>query len=417
MPLDWYSADAWRRIIAVDVTPTPLTWGNIPSAHWYLLPYFLMAFLTRRPRTMPFRLLLLPFAISVILRCTFQYRIENPVYGWYNWLRGLVACVAIAKATHFATAPQGFLKVGEEHFRVPRFQSRNEVATKADILFLCISDALEVGMTARGIGWQFAQGVHVPRARRPKERNAYLMCTSTSILKTFLLADLFDSLLETLPGITVSSGTIFFPSLPPVTRYTVSTVLHTITGVFIIRGLQMLYDIASLIGVGVFRRDPSLWPPVHDEPWRMTSLHEFWAKRWHQLLRDTFLVLGGYPAQYIAGNIGMLFGTFLASGLFHEVGFYLGGTPMDARVIVFFVSQAFGVLGEKLFKSITGKKIGGWGGTVWASIFVLGIGQICTDSWVARGAGGKALIPPAVSPARRLLFPIFQDMGFHTTVS
>lgn len=68
--------------------PTPLTWRNAARAHLYFLPYFFLAYLTRRPRTFTLRLCLLPLVVLLIYHCTVQYRFENPIYGWYNWGRG-----------------------------------------------------------------------------------------------------------------------------------------------------------------------------------------------------------------------------------------------------------------------------------------------------------------------------------------
>ncbi|KAI0374728.1 hypothetical protein BV20DRAFT_960878 [Pilatotrama ljubarskyi] len=400
--------------------PIPLKWKNTPQAHAYILLYFFMAYLTRRPKTHAFRLALLPLIILAILYCTVQYRIENPLYGWYNWLRGLAAWAFISKVIHFAVVPEGTLKLGEERLQdhtstpirdVKNGPRRSSELPARSLLPSCLFDAFEVGLSARGIGWQFAQGVHVPRARRPSERSAYLKHTSLAVLRAYLLADLFDSFLEHLPGVTVNSGTIYFRSLPPLARYVAATTLHFVTGIFIIFGIEMWYDIVSLIGVGLFNQAPILWPPIHDQPWRASSLHEFWSKGWHQILRDTFLVLGGYPGLWIAGNVGMLFGTFIASGLFHEGGLYLGGAPIDLRVVAFFVAQAFGILAEKLYRAFSGRRVGGWLGTIWVAVFVLGLGQLCTESWIARGAAGRALVPPALSPARRLLFPVLRDVA------
>ena len=108
-------------------------------------------------------------------------------------------------------------------------------------------------------------------------------------------------------------------------------------------------------------------------------MHEFWSRRWHQILRHTFMVMGGYPGEWLAGSAGRLFGAFLASGIFHELGFYLGGSPVDFRVILFFVLQAIGILAEKAYTAYTGRKVGGWLGFAWAALFVAVIGQVCSE--------------------------------------
>ncbi|KAI0637125.1 hypothetical protein C8Q77DRAFT_548612 [Trametes polyzona] len=398
--------------VGLPTQPEPLTWTNIHKTQTFILPYFFMAYLTRRRGTYIPRLLLLPLVVLLVLRCTLQYRVENITYGWVDWCRGLVACALISKAVQFAVVPAGTLKVGEDRLPNRRLRSAERKDSDSEsltgvarYLLPCIYDALEVGLLVRGIGWQFADGAHVPRARRPAERNAYLKQTALLVLRNFLFADLCDSSIELLPGITKDGGTIFLPSLSPVPRYLLSTAIQFMVGMFIILSIEMHYDVASLVGVGLFHHSPALWPPSHDEPWRMSSLHEFWSKRWHQALRSIFLTMGGYPGKWIAGDVGMLFGTFLASGLFHELGFHLGGAPFDIKVLIFFVAQAVGILAEKTYRTITGRRVGGWMGTLWGSMFLLGLGQICTDSWVARGAAGRAIVPPALSPARRFFLP------------
>lgn len=299
---------------------------------------------------------------------------------------GLVALTVIAHSIYFAILPEGTLKVGEKSLRPPAARScpKGDVKLPSShgqsaILPPWLYDALETGLATRGIGWQFSQGVHVPKARRSSERKEYLKSTIVSITGAYLFIDFVDSCFAMLPGITPTGGTIYFPQLPPILRYTVSTLLHTIVGLVVVVGLSMCNDIMSLIGVGLFKHSPDMWPPFHDEPWRVSSLHEFWSKRWHQALRHTFLVYGGYPAKWLAGDIGMLFGTFIASGLFHELGYYLGaGTPMDVNVILVFVAQPFGILVEKWYRIYAGKRMAGWAGFIWAALFVLGIGQICS---------------------------------------
>lgn len=288
--------------------------------------------------------------------------------------------MTIQKVIQFAVTPSGMLKLGEESLNDACLRASVEAPRHGLKRFLpaYIYDALEVGITTRGLGWQFAEGTHVPRARRTSERTAYMKRTAYSILRNYLFADFCDSAVSLLPGVTVNGGTIFLPSLSPVPRYLLSTTIQYTVGMFIILAIEMWYDVVSLIGVGLFRQSPVLWPPIHDEPWRMSSLHDFWSKRWHQVLRNTFLILGGYPGRRLAGSTGMLFGTFIASGLFHEIGFHLGGAPLDPKVLLFFVAQAFGILGEKMYRAVTGKRVGGWGGTLWGAIFLLGIGQMCS---------------------------------------
>ncbi|RDX48293.1 hypothetical protein OH76DRAFT_664611 [Lentinus brumalis] len=419
---------SWFRHALNEEHITPLTWRNAPVAHAYLPLYFTLAYLTRRPGSHRLRIVLLPVVIAVILRCTTGYRIQDELWGWYNWIRGIVGLVLIAHSIHFAVVPEGMLKLSEGRLHVHSgtsaqdsvaplaAQSASQLAStpppcpRSGGLLERIGEALEVGLLARGIGWQLSQGLHIPKTRRPMERKAFLKSTFKSFITAYLIIDLVDSFLETLPGITPTSGTIFFPQLPPILRYIVSTALTFAIGMVVILGITMCYDLLSLIAVGIFHQSPYSWPPVHDEPWRMGSLHEFWSKRWHQVLRHTFLVLGGYPGRWLAGDVGMLFGTFLASGLLHEFGFNLGGAPFDWKVIAYFALQPFGILAEKAYRRYTGKRVSGWSGWCWAAVWVIGLNEMASDSWIARGAAGKILVPPVLSPTRRIFIPVLREL-------
>ena len=288
---------------------------------------------------------------------------------------GLGSLTLTAQTIAWAVRPEGTLKVGEKTL-INRVESKSASSFSAWFV-----DAWEVGSAGRGIGWQFGRDVQLPAMRRPIERSRYLKATALSILRSYLLVDLVDSLLELFPGITPTGGSLFYAELPPVPRYALSTTLHAALGLCIVLGIEMWYDLASLVGVGLMHQSPTAWPPCHDRPWRSRSLHEFWSRRWHQVLRHTFMVYGGYPGRWLAGDIGALFGVFCASGLFHEIGFYLGGQQIDWKVVAFFVLQAVGILAEKVYTAYTGRRAGGWLGTVWAVLFVLILGQMCSESF------------------------------------
>ena len=414
-----FSKDAlWRfRLALSEEHAEPLTWRNVLVAHAYLPLYFFLAYLTRRPRTHKLRIFFLPVTVAVILRCTTHYRIMQEMWGWFSWMRGIqsafellrrtdlwaigvLALTLMAHSIYFAAIPEGMLKLSEEpphvgsdvlsgssaasstERDVGQMASALEPSESSTSVIRAISDALEVGVLGRGIGWRFSQGLHIPKPRRPTERKAFLKSTALSAITAFLFIDFVDSSLETLPGITATSGTIFFPQLPPVLRYTVSTALTFLVGMVVILGITLWYDLVSLVAVGVFHQSPSDWPPAHDEPWKMESLHEFWSKRWHQVLRHTFLVMGGYPGRWLAGDVGMLFGTFLASGLFHELGFNLGGAPFDWKVTAYFAAQPFGILAEKAYRAYTGRRVSGWLGWCWAALWVVGLNEMASQYFI-----------------------------------
>ncbi|KAF8645169.1 hypothetical protein AX16_007997 [Volvariella volvacea WC 439] len=269
-----------------------------------------------------------------------------------------------------------------------------------------LSDAVAVMHTLRGLQWQFGRGAHVPKHTRPLRRSPFLLATLQSFLTNFLILDFFESLIKLFPGVGhVYGGSMFYPGLSPLLRYTVSTTIHIMTGTCLLTGFGMVYDLITLIAVGVFNDSPLSWPPIMDNPWTADSMHAFWAKHWHQLLRQTFLVLGGYPGKWLAGDMGMLFGTFIASGLFHECSMYSMGRGFNIAVPFFFTLQGVILLLERYWRRMTGKRVHGIWGRLWVYSIMFLVAQPLVDAWHTRGLGGGMVIPPFVSPTRLFLIP------------
>ncbi|KAL0961365.1 hypothetical protein HGRIS_006321 [Hohenbuehelia grisea] len=176
----------------------------------------------------------------------------------------------------------------------------------------------------------------------------------------------------------------------------------------------MVFDLITFIAVLVFNTPASAWPPVMDNPWVANSLHELWSLRWHQLLRRTFYVFGGIPGFYLAGPFGMLFGTFLASGLFHETSIYAMGKGLDPHPVLFFAIQAPLMVGERMWRQVTGRRVGGALGRAWVYFVIFVVAQPMVDSWHRRGLGGGMVIPPFLSPARLVVLPLLQHTSSRT---
>jgi len=273
-----------------------------------------------------------------------------------------------------------------------------------------LADAFEMVGSCRGIGWDFGEGLYIPPHTRPLERNAFIKGSIQSFLVTFFLLDFIESFLKVIPGFSYpAGGTIFFMDAPPsflrdtllwpwiqahyefstfITKYTVSTVLTFIIGSAIIAGFVMCYEMLTLIFVGLLGHNPESWPPLFDEPWLATSLADFWGKRWHQTLRETFFIFGGYPLQFIIyyitlplfgkksakslGRVGLVLGTFVASGLFHALPIYaMGHGGVDHSATIFFGLQGLLLLAERVWRLTTGIKVRGWWGRIWTYCVVL----------------------------------------------
>ncbi|KAI6147305.1 hypothetical protein BKA82DRAFT_640346 [Pisolithus tinctorius] len=392
-----------------------------------------MAYLARRPETFLYRLMLLPLVVSVTLGSFFRFIIPGAEYTPANWGIAAFTIFMVSRVIDWAWRPEGMLKVGEEKLSVfvnPPNQRRggtstdgtNASRTSPSIwerhLPSWLYDALELFCTLRGIGWTFGVGVHVPREHKSLERFVFLRQTLASALRRFVVLDFCESFVKLVPGVnSPEGGTIFRPELPIPQRYILSTAVHVATGSMFIASFELLYDLFTLIGVGLLFNDPLSWPPVMDHPWQSDSLHEFWAKRWHQLLRETFFVYGGFIGGAIAGNIGIVFGTFLGSGLLHELAICSHGRGLDPQGILFFVQQAPLLILEKLWTRVTGHRVNGIYGRLWVLFCIVILGQSLVDSWHRRGLGGCYVIDPRISPVRLLLLPCLgwftEFLGLH----
>lgn len=311
---------------------------------------------------------------------------------------GLFAELICGKAIDFAWRRDGILKVGEtkpgvlsksppvlhhhngspnsDAFSVDCKEISPHTAPRNTSLPPWLHDAFEAALTIRGLGWQFGADVHVPNDPRPSERSAFLRHTAISTLKHFLTFDTLESLIKLVPEVgSPHGGTIFKPKLPILQRYILSTAIHLATGTCLIAGFEMVHGCITLFALVAFSSAPEIWPPLMDNPWISDSLHIFWAKRWHQVLRQTFFIYGGFLGKWIAGDIGMLFGTFFASGMFHECAAYLLGKGFDWLVVLFFALQAPLLLLEKVWRRTTGRRVVGIYGRLWVYFCIFVVAQ------------------------------------------
>lgn len=381
---------AFRTLIPAPHDRVPLTLSTAPYACAYFIPFIFLCYLVRRPDTRVIRILLLPLLITTSLQGAFGYVWTDPRLNVYNWGAALASFAVIAKGLDAALASKGRFKQGEKGLGdmeepaiakkegVDEAPGDTETKKRPGSTFLprWLEDALEFAFAFRGIGWDFGKGVYLPPPTRPLEKGPFVRATLLSFVVNYVGLDFMESLLKQLPGVgSVRGGTIFYPWMEPLPRYLVSTLIHFSTGCALLCGFAMVYDLITLFAVLLLDHSPTAWPPVMDNPWIADSLHDFWAKRWHQLLRQTFLVLGGIPGRVLFGNIGLVFGTFLASGMFHECTIYALGRGWDGRVPLFFLLQGGAVIGERLWRRWTGRRVGGWFGTLWVYFDIVILGQ------------------------------------------
>ncbi|KIM29930.1 hypothetical protein M408DRAFT_328389 [Serendipita vermifera MAFF 305830] len=309
-----------------------------------------------------------------------------------------------------------------------------------------LADAIEVLGSVRGIGWSWGKGLYIAPETRPLDRAGFVTATLKLFIFSFLALDFLESAIKLLPPFRKpSGGTIFYMTEMPsfladdtilsplikshpvasglIAKYFMSTVISFAIGLAIIAGFEMCYALLTLICVGLLGHNPESWPPIFDHPWRATSLADFWGRRWHQTLRLTFFIFGGYPAQFIietllrpvlgkeravkVGRIGLVLGTFTASGLFHGLSIYgMGEGGVDHTATLYFASQGVLLLAERVWRIVTGKRVQGVLGRIWTYAAVLIGIEFCMDGWSKRGLASGLIIPPILSPTRMLLWPI-----------
>lgn len=271
-----------------------------------------------------------------------------------------------------------------------------------------IYDGLELLFNARGIGWEFGtgEGLYIPKETR-NVQNRMIFCLQTlfSILIHFLIMDIVDTILRATPGLgTPSGGSIFAFGSNTLEKYAISTGLHLITVIMIsvgqsplfvshsidfelnalddpcLTGLEIGYEYMTLFAVIFLRSDPATWPPLADKPWVSTSLHEFWGQRWHQTIRRSTVLVGGYPFAFLFGPHGLALGVFLASAIQHQFFFYAdkSGRMPGWPSALFFLGQAAGLAMEREWKRRTGRYVGRWSGRAWIALWLVVGGQVCS---------------------------------------
>lgn len=321
----------------------------------------------------------------------------------------------------FAFTQEGIFKKGEKRLKrigdpaSPRALHRGSLPPG-------LKDGLELAFACRGIGWDFGKDVYVAPRTTSTERIQFLADATIEFVKHLLAFDLCDSLIKLVPGVgALEGGSIFLPDLPLHLRYGLSTAIHILEGYMIDFAIEACNDFLSLLAVGLFNRAPESWRPLYGYPWRATSLHEFWGKSWHQVLRQLFLSFGGYPGLWLGGKVGLVLGVFFASGLFHALFLQLP----DYRVVLFLELQGVGVLLENAYRRYTGWRVEGVAGWCWTALWVVILGQMCSasplslgfrvldctdvfstvaDAWSIGGFAGAVILPEELSVVRRLVF-------------
>jgi hypothetical protein len=280
-------------------------------------------------------------------------------------------------------------------------------------------DSIELAFNLRGHDWCWGKGLHTPPETRPTHSTpAFLATVSSSALTHWLLCDTLHYTVQSFSPTTFGSpigGSIIDESLPPLQRYSRSTMITILSGFTIYTAIQTVYDITTLVGVLIFQQRPSQWPPVFHAPWRSTSLADFWSRRWHQVFRRCFVSLGFEPFSFLLGGKapGVL-GAFFISGILHDLGMWgMGRGTNPWAVTGFFLMMAVGIIFEGIFKKVTGERVRGWGGYIWTMCWVLAWATMLVDAWARIGLMGSMFVPARVRPATNIVLPVVNGILSH----
>ena len=256
-----------------------------------------------------------------------------------------------------------------------------------------IMDALDLASNFRGHGWEWSRGLYIPRETRPANRIAFVCCAFVSaVAHTLISGALHRAVLLLAPmgvGPIPGGSTIFDETLPFLVRYLRASIISVFAALEIYAGVQMWYNFAIVPAILVLGQDPAQWPPLFDAPWRATSVSDFWGRRWHQLFRHMFLVLGGYPLSFVLGRTGIVIGAFLASGVIHHISLVVLNTGVEIwRMLVGFGMMGPGILAERAFYQLTGRRVGGVVGWVWTTVWLLLWGNVIVEGFARAGMLG-----------------------------
>ena len=268
----------------------------------------------------------------------------------------------------------------------------------------------------RGIGWNGPRRMHIPAPYFLVESRPIFVLLSLS--RAIFLILVFDALGRCLRSLgpntfgTPTGGTIFDPSLAPLERYMKSSIITLITGSGIYLAIETGYQLHAALFTILFQQHPSQWPPLFDSPFLSTSLTSFWGRRWHQLFRECFVVVGSKPMERYLGRVGGVLGAFTVSGVLHDVGMRGMGMDTDTLPVAgFFVMHGIGVIMEYAWKQTTGRRVGGVIGFLWVYFGFVLSGHLVADVWARRGLLGSEFYPEAYRPTTLFLNWISQGKG------
>ena len=207
-------------------------------------------------------------------------------------------------------------------------------------------------------------------------------------------------------------GSIFDPSLALAPRTALAAFCAVCGGVWAYSMIGSGHYVSELVGRIFFRQPASLSPPLFHQPWKSTSLCDFWGFRWHQLLRPLLMVFGARPGGALFGKPGAVMGAFAVSAIIHHISTWgMGNGAEFATVGGFFLLMGVGAVMEGAFTRATGLRVRGWIGWSWAMTWTTLWGTLIIDAWARHGMLANEFLPNGFRPGKKVVDAIIALSG------
>ncbi|KIJ18059.1 hypothetical protein PAXINDRAFT_71482 [Paxillus involutus ATCC 200175] len=379
---------------------------TIDSFLTYVLPVFacqyLMGVLVQLRGTYVYRVALLPILLwlawqaSASIDCAGGDRKQaqlNAVFVIQMFTVAMRACA-------WAIAQEPYKRTDERLSSQPS-QGHQDKAGSSSI-FTALWNAWDLLLNVRGVGWNWSQGLTFPQPSfETRSRTAFVLL---SAIRFAVYALAYDAAIQ---GIRMFSpedfssstgGSIYDPSLPLILQLLRCLNISALTIWMAYFSIEWVYQLQAVLFVTLLQQRPSQWPPLFDSPWLSTSLSDLWGRRWHQMIRHMLLTLGGRPFGYLFGRLGGIIGVFLLSGIFHDIELRSVAQGNSLVVIGFFVMNGVGIVLERVWKRVCGRRVGGIWGWIWTFSWLALWGVPLVDNWAKAGRFGAETFPPEFRP-------------------
>ncbi|KAL1409104.1 hypothetical protein Q8F55_005928 [Vanrija albida] len=404
----------------------PIQESSVFDALEALIPLYIQAYLLLSPGTTAPMIRILRAALGIvgIMALTNQFmswRVVTPGANALNTTLGSLYVHTVLKYVWFAAAPgatDAFMRVGNRRKRslpfaaldlclnsrysaisardeaddvkddTRRHRSRRRSPPVKPSFPLVLSTASRAPEALRylllGFGQIFVAGALLAIVRTAGPSTLGNPNPARSKLATFLGTTGFELIPGVIDPCDIGEKRIV---LPPVVIEVLITVALGAAPYLTMSGL---YSLAAGAAVGSGLWESECWQPdLFNSPWKADSLLDFW-RRWHALNKHdlrSLTTIALKTAELPLTPFLTIPLSFVISGILHIV-YQLGMNPVPSATKVggFFGLCAAGTLAEYTFYRITGSRVRGPVGRLWAWGFLYVAARYCIlDAWVDAG--------------------------------